>query len=407
MTREELYTLVWQTPMSRLAKRFGLSDVGLRKICVKHDIPTPPLGYWAKLAHGKPVHQPPLSPVAEGRNSAIHLSVRIAPETPAVVATAQATALAREAEHPDVVVPTERPAKLHHAAAGTAKALRASRIDDEGFKKASSPSAVDATIGPDSIDRALCVIDALARAAEERGYRLAEHDDGVRIVVDDVPIGWRLYEIKDRKPHEPTQKELKELAGLEESRARWPSLYSSRRETKAYRSWDYYPSGRLAMTFTDATRFRWGRDRNIGHWHDRKNKRLEDYLGEALAALATGAVAINHRLSEEAEEQRRRAEEAERRRRAQARRERAQKRQEYLMRKAEEYVRYQKLAALAEFMGRKVYRYSDEPVDLLIGELRTLVTVVGREFERETLKREIDGLELYGDDDSPSAKAGD
>jgi hypothetical protein len=30
--------------MSRLAKSFGLSDVGLRKICVKHDIPTPKLG---------------------------------------------------------------------------------------------------------------------------------------------------------------------------------------------------------------------------------------------------------------------------------------------------------------------------------------------------------------------------
>lgn len=48
MTRDELYGLVWQTPMRTLAKRYGLSDVGLRKICKKHEIPTPPLGYWAK-----------------------------------------------------------------------------------------------------------------------------------------------------------------------------------------------------------------------------------------------------------------------------------------------------------------------------------------------------------------------
>ena len=48
-TRQELYDLVWTTPLGKLAKRYGLSDVGLRKICVKHDIPTPPLGYWAKL----------------------------------------------------------------------------------------------------------------------------------------------------------------------------------------------------------------------------------------------------------------------------------------------------------------------------------------------------------------------
>ena len=49
LTREDLHALVWKRPMSRLAKSFGLSDVGLRKICVKHAIPTPGLGYWAKL----------------------------------------------------------------------------------------------------------------------------------------------------------------------------------------------------------------------------------------------------------------------------------------------------------------------------------------------------------------------
>jgi hypothetical protein len=38
MTRSELYALVWQEPMTKLAKRFKLSDVGLRKICTKHGI---------------------------------------------------------------------------------------------------------------------------------------------------------------------------------------------------------------------------------------------------------------------------------------------------------------------------------------------------------------------------------
>jgi hypothetical protein len=52
-TRQELYDLVWSTPMVKFAKEFGLSDVGLRKTCVKHDIPTPPLGYWARLNFGE------------------------------------------------------------------------------------------------------------------------------------------------------------------------------------------------------------------------------------------------------------------------------------------------------------------------------------------------------------------
>ena len=44
LTRAELYEKVWATPMRAIAKEFGMSDVGLAKICRKHDIPVPP-GY--------------------------------------------------------------------------------------------------------------------------------------------------------------------------------------------------------------------------------------------------------------------------------------------------------------------------------------------------------------------------
>lgn len=39
LKRSELYELVWQQPMARLAQTFAISDVGLAKICRKHDIP--------------------------------------------------------------------------------------------------------------------------------------------------------------------------------------------------------------------------------------------------------------------------------------------------------------------------------------------------------------------------------
>lgn len=45
LTREELYALVWASPMTKVAKQFGLSDVALHKICRKHNVPTPPQGY--------------------------------------------------------------------------------------------------------------------------------------------------------------------------------------------------------------------------------------------------------------------------------------------------------------------------------------------------------------------------
>jgi hypothetical protein len=48
-TRKQLYELVWSKPMTQLAKEFGLSDNGLRKICKKYDIPLPNMGHWQKL----------------------------------------------------------------------------------------------------------------------------------------------------------------------------------------------------------------------------------------------------------------------------------------------------------------------------------------------------------------------
>lgn len=52
-TREFLYELVWEAPVLEVARRLGISDVGLSKACRRALIPVPPRGYWAKLEAGK------------------------------------------------------------------------------------------------------------------------------------------------------------------------------------------------------------------------------------------------------------------------------------------------------------------------------------------------------------------
>ena len=60
--REKLFNEVWKEPMITVAKRYGLSDNGLRKRCTKLEIPLPPVGHWAKLQAGKEsTPQPKLS----------------------------------------------------------------------------------------------------------------------------------------------------------------------------------------------------------------------------------------------------------------------------------------------------------------------------------------------------------
>ncbi len=59
INRKELYKKVWEAPITRLSKEYGLSDVGFAKICRKHNIPRPPRGYWARKAAGYRVKRIP------------------------------------------------------------------------------------------------------------------------------------------------------------------------------------------------------------------------------------------------------------------------------------------------------------------------------------------------------------
>ncbi|MGA7647679.1 MAG: hypothetical protein WBW01_14295, partial [Terriglobales bacterium] len=63
LTRQTLYQSVWAQPMTKVAAGLGISDVALRKICIKHNVPVPGIGYWAKVAAGKTVTQVPLPPI--------------------------------------------------------------------------------------------------------------------------------------------------------------------------------------------------------------------------------------------------------------------------------------------------------------------------------------------------------
>jgi len=63
--REKLYREVWSEAIQNVAKRYGLSDVGLAKICRRLHIPRPPSGYWAKKAAGRTVAPIPRLPSIE------------------------------------------------------------------------------------------------------------------------------------------------------------------------------------------------------------------------------------------------------------------------------------------------------------------------------------------------------
>jgi hypothetical protein len=281
-TRQQLYDLVWTTPIIKLAKEFGLSDVGLRKTCHRYQIPTPPLGYWAKLSSGKPVKKIALPPPGPGVGERVLVSVFAPASVPAEVA--EAAARARERISTPVVVPDEAPTRLHPAAQALRKALRSAKPNDEGFLSVGGPGILVASLGPANRDRAWLIIDKLLKAAEAAGQQIKATDTGLVAVVDGESLSLRLGETKEKTAHQPTQAELKAKDNWDAQHRKWPSLYNLDR--RHWRSWDYQPSGRLTLTLTDPLRSQWQYDYLLGRWNDRRTSRLEAYLSAPRSQLS-------------------------------------------------------------------------------------------------------------------------
>ena len=70
-TRAALYELVWSRPRTALAKELGFSDVAITKYCKAARIPTPAMGYWAKLAAGRKAVRFPLPPRLPGQSDSV------------------------------------------------------------------------------------------------------------------------------------------------------------------------------------------------------------------------------------------------------------------------------------------------------------------------------------------------
>jgi hypothetical protein len=79
MTREALYELVWSEPVADLARRLGISDVGLAKQCRRANIPLPTRGYWARLDAGQPVERASLPAEALTRTTVVAVGRRELP----------------------------------------------------------------------------------------------------------------------------------------------------------------------------------------------------------------------------------------------------------------------------------------------------------------------------------------
>jgi hypothetical protein len=298
-TRNELYEKIWSTPTIKLARDFGLSDVALGKICKKHSIPKPPLGYWAKLAHGKTVARPTLQTIGDQRLEIIEIRKR------PLVSTGTKTHFPDHEKEAPIAV-AERLTSPHPLVRSTIDALKNLTPDETGILRSRTSGCLNVRVGRQSVGRAMRLMDALIKALEARSSTVSvverdrTHQTCVKMLDETIEI--ELREGLSRREKQFTAAELRER-----EKSSWL------RDRKEY---EFYPSE--SFVFTILSYYGEGL-RKV--WSDGKRQRLENCLSSIIAGLgaaAEGEKALRlrreQRERERQEEQRRRWEEEERRR---------------------------------------------------------------------------------------------
>lgn len=309
-TREQFYELVWSKPMTHLAKDFAISDVALHKICRKHGIPNPPLGWWAKKAAGKKVKQTPLPEAKPGAPDRITIADGEFGRESANLAAAreQARILASEGDDNEAASP-------HPIVDRTIAKLRKQKPSDIGLIAVSEGGLVKCEIAPRSVDRLAVILPRIVRAASLQGFQLVGAEGSAHFKSETEVIGFSISELVKREKHVRTDAErAKEEAwqrkrDLAARRNGWDSVFFDR---PRFPEWDYHPTGQLSFEFEQVYVLGGGTAPRRS-FRDAKIQRLENMASEIGVGLAVLAAAkTEQRLKREAEERRR---EEERRRR--------------------------------------------------------------------------------------------
>ncbi len=303
LTREELYDLIWAEPVARVAKRYGLSGAGLRKLCLRQGIPVPPRGHWAKVAAGQQTTRPPMQPTTKPRAAWRANSAALQRRTPATKPA--------HAESPEVVERAAYEAEPRHririnprktSSSVWALALREAATkayrDPRGLLKMRlEQHAISATIAQASVARLAHILAALEHACSARNLLQASRRAGqpTRLIVEGVPLHLHVSERTTRQelPPDSSQASTSEWLG----------------DRRVYR---YEPTGALTLAITTTEEGYWTYLPASQLIRDTPTRRLEERLNDAIVAMVTLATKERRLKTQRAEEaeRRRAAEEA-------------------------------------------------------------------------------------------------
>lgn len=273
--------------MTKLAQQYGLSDVGLAKICKRNNIPRPPRGYWARKEAGYNVKRLPLPP---GDDVTIEItpnpySWNVSKRRDSV----SRMSLSRNSEEEPIVVP-DRLSSPHPLIKQASEILNGRQSNDVGLINPPKKGCLDITVSKGSLRRALRIMDTVIKVLEKQKYGVYLSEGRTKTKIQEVPISFGISEKLVTKKKRPEEHELDGRYRFGHSRFIEERL----------------PSGDLSLTIHDAEDFYiYGCQQN---WNDGKKSKVENRINSFIHGLVTVAAAKIERDREKEEEESRKME---------------------------------------------------------------------------------------------------
>ena len=294
--RETLYEEVWSTPVTKVAEKYGVSDVMIHKVCKALDVPVPPRGYWAKKEAGEPVEKPPL-PDTTGNTTKLGNRTTTAADKESTVIDESLGFLPDDERFSvakcalQISVDTKKrklhPVLMKHKAGCEAWAKKYKSMGQISKNSYAYRELMDkeppffGSVSTETFMRLYRILDALYSAIEELGGSI---NSDLSVKIRGEHVRFSVSETYDKVKHALSKEEQKKLEQYERDK----KLHKYADEPK-FQKYDYLPTGKLTFTAYRGSYMR-----------DTTSRGLENRVGEMLISLYMESEAV--RIDREAKE---------------------------------------------------------------------------------------------------------
>jgi hypothetical protein len=226
MTRQQLHDLVWSRSVAAVAAGIPMSQLSLKKLCLKHQVPIPPLGHWRKSSTRQAADKIPLPLLTMGEQ---RIWVR--------------RFLQRRPSHAPVAQRSQN--GRHECTENTKRSLEQVTPNMRGALEAKGVGVASVIVAPETLPRALALLDDLIRAVEVLGYSISTRNFPATLVVNGEHVPVAISEKFERNDDEPDPAEETRRKSYE---LRYPGFV---RDMDFRSGWVFRPTGTLTITLGD------------------------------------------------------------------------------------------------------------------------------------------------------------